>query len=334
MWRIYASHMRTRVCEVLGIEHPIVLGGMASATTPELVAAVSQAGGLGTQGATGQSAAQLAELVAAIRERTDRPFGLNLLLFRSDEASIAAVLAAKPAVFSTAWSWPEYDLRSAFDQAHAAGARVTHMVSTVHEARRAVEAGADVIIAQGTEGGGHVGVMGTMVLVRQVVRAVAPVPVLAAGGIADGAGLAGALMLGADGVLIGTRFLATDEAPLPRTWKEAICRSDGHDTLLTEVPDVINGQVWPGAFARVLRTPFIQEWLGREGEVRLHRTELGRRLRRAREEGDVANGALLVGQDAGLIDSIEPAGDIVRRMVAEAEEILSQRPAEVLPLRA
>jgi NAD(P)H-dependent flavin oxidoreductase YrpB (nitropropane dioxygenase family) len=149
-----------------------------------------------------------------------------------------------------------------------------HMVSTVHEARRAADAGADVIVAQGSEGGGHVGLIGAMVLVPQVVRAVAPLPVLAAGGIADGAGLAAALMLGAEGVLLGTRFLATPEAPLPDSYKQAICRSDGHDTLLTELPDVVNGQVWPGAFARVLRTGFIQEGLGREAEVRLRRPEL------------------------------------------------------------
>ena len=124
-----------------------------------------------------------------------------------------------------------------------------HMVSTVHEAGRAAESGADVLVAQGTEGGGHVGLMGTLVLVRQVVRAVAPIPVLAAGGIADGAGLAAALMLGAEGVLLGTPFLATPEAPLPDSYKQAICHSNGHDTLLTELPDVINAQVWPGAFA-------------------------------------------------------------------------------------
>jgi NAD(P)H-dependent flavin oxidoreductase YrpB (nitropropane dioxygenase family) len=208
------------------------------------------------------------------------------------------------------------------------------MVSTVHEAYRAAEAGADVVIAQGTEGGGHVGVMGTLVLVRQVVGAIAPVPVVAAGGIADGAGLAAALMLGADGVLLGTRFLATPEAPLPPQFKEAICRSDGHDTLLTELPDVIGGAVWPGAFARVLRTPIIQEWLGREGEVRMHRRELQQRLAQARETGDVANSSLLIGQDAGLIDSIEPAGDLVGRIVREAEEILRDRSAEVLPSAA
>src|SRR5258708_3894969 len=146
------------------------------------------------------------------------------------------------------------------------------MASTVHEARRAAEAGADVVVAQGTEGGGHVGEMGTFVLVPMVVRAVAPLPVLAAGGIADGAGLAAASMLGAEGVLLGTRFLATEKSPLPETYKQAICRSDGHDTLLTELPDVTSGVVWPGAFAPVLRNPFIQDWpptFRRHSELRL-----------------------------------------------------------------
>jgi NAD(P)H-dependent flavin oxidoreductase YrpB (nitropropane dioxygenase family) len=326
--------MRTRACELLGIEHPIILGGMGTGTSPELVTAVSNAGGLGVQGCAGRSANQIAQLAEAIRAGTDRPFGLNLLLFLADESAIAAVLAAKPEVFSTAWPWPDFDLATLYARAHQTGARVMHMVSTVQEARRAAEAGADLIVAQGTEGGGHVGLMGTLVLVPQVVRAVAPLPVIAAGGIADGAGLAAALMLGAEGVLLGTRFLATREAPLPDNYKQAICRSDGHDTLLTELPDVIAGQVWPGAFARVLRTPFVQEWLGREGEVRQHRAELLGRIQRARQTGDVANGSLLIGQDAGLIESVEPAAEIVRRMVHEAEEILSRRPAEALSVPA
>jgi len=173
--------------------------------------------------------------------------------------------------------------------------------------------------------------MGTLVLGRQVVRAVAPLPVLAAGGIADGAGLAAALMLGAEGVLLGTRFLATAEAPLPDSYKRAICDSDSHDTLLTELPDVINGQVWPGAFARVLRTQFVRDWLGREAEVRLHRAELEKRIAEARATGDVANGTLLVGQDAGLIDAVESAHEVVRRLVHEAEDILERRVSEVLP---
>jgi NAD(P)H-dependent flavin oxidoreductase YrpB (nitropropane dioxygenase family) len=138
-------------------------------------------------------------------------------------------------------------------------------------------------------------------------------------------------MLGAEGVLLGTRFLATPEAPLPQTYKQAICRSDGHDTLLTELPDVLAGQVWPGAFARVLRNRFVQEWLGREGEVRQRRAELLRRIQVAREQGDVDDGTLLIGQDAGLIETIESAAEVVRRVVAEAEQILSRRIAEVLP---
>jgi NAD(P)H-dependent flavin oxidoreductase YrpB (nitropropane dioxygenase family) len=326
--------MRTRVCDLFGIEHPVVLGGMGTGTSPQLVAAVSNGGGLGVQGCASRSPDQIAGLAAAIRATTKSPFGLNLLLFLADDAAIDAVVAASPPVFSTAWPWPEFELAALYARAHASGAQVMHMVSTVHEADRAAEAGADVIVAQGTEGGGHVGLIASMVLVPQVVRAVSPLPVLAAGGIADGAGLAAALMLGAEGVLLGTRFLATPEAPLPDAYKEAICRSDGHDTLLSELPDVINGQVWPGAFARVLRTPMIQEWLAREGEVRQRRAELQQRIQRAREQGDVANGSLLIGQDAGLIDSVEPAGQIVQRMVREAEEILSRRPAEVLAAAA
>src|SRR5262249_39358642 len=259
------------------------------------------------QGCAGRSSGEIADLARAIREGTEKPFGLNLLLFQALEEHVEAVLRARPPVVSTAWAWPETDLRSLFAKVHDTGARAVHMVSTVHEARRAAEAGADLIVAQGTEGGGHVGLMGTLVLVPQVVRAVAPIPVVAAGGVATGAGLAAALMLGAEGVLLGTRFLATPESPLPDAYKEAICRADGHDTLLTELPDVISGQVWPGAFARVLRTSFVQEWLGREGEVRLRRVELRERLARARATGDVANGSLLIGQDAGLIDRLEPA---------------------------
>lgn len=131
------------------------------------------------------------------------------------------------------------------------------MVSTVPEAVQEVEAGADLIVAQGTEGGGHVGVMGTLVLVRLVVRSVAPAPVLAVGGIADGAGLAAALVMGAEGVLLGARFLATPEAPLPDSFKQAIVDSDGHNTLLTEIPDIVSGRAWPGAYSQVARNRLI-----------------------------------------------------------------------------
>ena len=322
--------LTTRACTMLGIAHPIVLGGMGGATTPELVAAVSEAGGLGIHGATGFPREELARLADAIRERTARPFGLNLLLFRADDAAIDAVLDARPAVFSGAWAAADQDLGAIFARAHAAGATVMHMVATVHEARRAAAAGADLIVAQGTEGGGHVGVVGTLALVPQVVRAVAPLPVLAAGGIVDGAGLAAALMLGAEGVLMGTRFLATPEAGWPESFKAAIAASDGHDTVLTEIPDLISGAYWPGAYARALRNRLIETWAGREGELRARRPEIQAGVREAGARGDAAQGVVYAGQAAGLIDGIEPAGAIVARVAAEAEQLLRVRATAVL----
>ncbi len=316
--------MRTRAAELFSIEHPVVLGGMAAATGPELVAAVSNAGGLGLMGAARRTRAEIEAAAEAIRSRTAKPWGFNLLLFSADEEAVASVLAVRPPVFSTAWPWPEQDLKAIFSRAHASGARVLHMVSTVGEAFRAAEAGADAIVAQGTEGGGHVGLMGTMALVPQVVRAVAPLPVLAAGGIATGEGLAAARALGAEGVLLGTRFLATPEAPIAPAYKQAILESDGHDTLLTEIPDIANGRVWPGAYSRVARNRLIEEWSGREGELRAHRAEVGARMRGAFEAGDREHAALFLGQDAGLIDAIEPAGAIVERLVREAEAILGR----------
>ena len=228
-------------------------------------------------------------------------------------------------MLSTAWPRDDQNLREIFARAQERGAKVMHMVAALPDAVLAAEAGADVIVAQGTEGGGHVGEMGSSVLVRQVVRAVAPIPVLAAGGFADGAGLAAALALGADGVLMGTRFLATEEAPASESAKKAIVASDGHDTVLTTVPDTLAGKDWPGAWSRVTRTRFIEEWLGREPELQRRRDEVRARLVEARERGDSDYSTMWVGQSAGLVDSILPAGELVRALVAEAEEILGVR---------
>lgn len=322
--------LTTRACALLGIAHPVVLGGMAGPTIPELVAAVSEAGGLGILGGAGLAPGEIARLAGAIRARTARPFGLNLLLFQADDAAIGGVLDARPAVFSGAWAAPDQDLGAIVARAHAAGATVVYQAATVYEARRAAAAGADLIVAQGTEGGGHVGVVTTMALVPQVVRAVAPLPVLAAGGIVDGAGLAAALMLGAEGALLGTRFLATPEAGWPETFKAAVTASDGHDTVLTEIPDLINGMAWPGAYGRVLRNRLIETWAGREGELRARRPEIQAAMREARARGDAAQATVYAGQAAGLIDRIEPAGAIVARIVAEAEQLLRERAAAVL----
>jgi NAD(P)H-dependent flavin oxidoreductase YrpB (nitropropane dioxygenase family) len=195
----------------------------------------------------------------------------------------------------------------------------------VPEAVRAAKAGADIIIAQGSEGGGHVGWMGSMPLIPMVVDAVGPIPVLAAGGLADGRGLVAALALGAQGILLGTRFLASIESPLHPNFKQAIVDSDGHDTQLSEIPDIAAGLVWPGAMTRSRRNRFIERWAGREWALRQHRAEAIARLRAARQSGDVDEGPLSMGQDAGLIHDIPPAGDLVLRIAQEAEEILARK---------
>jgi NAD(P)H-dependent flavin oxidoreductase YrpB (nitropropane dioxygenase family) len=322
--------IRTPICDLLDIEHPIALGGMGSATSPALVAAVSRAGGLGALGCHYLTPQQIGERTAAIRQETNKPFGLNFLVFDMHEDAFAAALALRPAVMQFAWARPDQDLKTLFDRAHDAGSKITHMAGTVPEAERAAKAGADVIIAQGTEGGGHVGWMASMPLIPMVVDAVRPIPVLAAGGFADGRGLVAALSLGADGILLGTRFLATVESPLHPNFKQAIVDSDGHDTQLSEIPDIAAGQVWPGAMTRSRRNKFVERWAGREWALRQNRAEAIARLRAARDAGDVDEGPLSMGQDAGLIHDIPPAADLVRRIAQEADEILSRRLPKLL----
>ena len=200
-----------------------------------------------------------------------------------------------------------------------------YMAGEVPEAVRAAEAGADVIVAQGTEAGGHVGWMASLPLVPMMVKAVASLPVLSAGGIADGRGLAAALALGAEGVLLGTRFMATPEAPIHPNFKQAIIKSDGHDTVLTEIPDLANQRVWPGAMSRAQRNRFIERWSGREWALRQNASEVGKQLAAARAAGDVENASLSFGQDAGLIDSIKSVSQVVEDIVSEAAEIINGR---------
>jgi NAD(P)H-dependent flavin oxidoreductase YrpB (nitropropane dioxygenase family) len=329
--------IETAFTRMIGIDHPVVSAGMGAGNSDgELAGRVSEAGGLGVIGASFLDGDEVSHMIGRAREITSKPFGVNLLLF-SNEHLLDGVLAANPAVLSTAWPTVDQDLKAIFAKAHDRGIKVMHMVPTLNDAQKAAEAGADVIVAQGTEGGGHIGLMGTTVIVRQVVKAVSPLPVLAAGGIADGAGLAAALALGAQGVLLGTRFYATNECPAPDDWKQAIVASDGHDTVVTSVPDTMTGRDWPGAWSRVVRNRFIEEWLGREPEVRRRRKELWASIERAEAEGRLDYRINHVGQCAGLIDAIMPAGDVVRQIVAEAEAVLrTTLPAMVTtdPIRA
>jgi NAD(P)H-dependent flavin oxidoreductase YrpB (nitropropane dioxygenase family) len=167
--------------------------------------------------------------------------------------------------------------------------------------------------------------MASLPLLPMMVKAVAPLPVLCAGGIADGRGLAGALALGAEGVLLGTRFLATHESPLHANFKQSIVDSDGHDTVLTEIPDLASQRVWPGAMSRAKRNKFIERWSGREWAIRQNASEIAKLVAAARVGGDIDNASLSYGQDAGLIDSIKSVNDVVRDIVSEAEQILKHR---------
>ena len=317
--------IHTRICGLLGIVHPIVLGGMGTATTAPLVAAVSNAGGFGTLGTSAFNAATLDTEIANIRERTEKPFGINHLLFPIQEEMFLVTLRARPAVAAFAWARKDQDLREYFQRAHDVGSKVMYMAGEVPEALRAAEAGADVIVAQGTEAGGHVVWMASLPLVPMMVRALAPLPVLSAGGIADGRGLAAALALGADGVLLGTRFMATPEAPIHANFKQAIVKSDGHDTVLTEIPDIASQRVWPGAMSRAQRNQFIERWSGREWALRQNAREIGKQALAARLAGDVDNASLSFGQDAGLIDSIKSVKEVIQEIIKEAEEIIKGR---------
>ena len=294
------------------------MGG--GSTNGELVAAVSEAGGLGIFGASFLQPDDVAKMWRRARELTAKPLGINVLLHALDDR-LDELLAHEPGVFSTAWPRDDQDLATIFSKAHERGCRVMHMVPVVEDAVRAAEAGADVIVAQGNEGGGHIGEMASTVIVRQVVKAVAPVPVVAAGGFVDGAGLAAALALGADGVLLGTRFLATDEAPVEQAYKDAIVASDGGDTIVTTLSDSLSNRDWPGAWVRLRRTRFVEQWLGREPELRRRRARLWEEVG-AFQETNADDGLMWIGQSAGLIDEVKPAADVVRQIVAEAEEIL------------
>lgn len=322
--------IRTPICDLLKIEHPIALGGMGSGTSPELVSAVANAGGLGALGCHRLSPEQVKDRTETIRRQTNKPFGLNFLLFDTREDGFATGLALRPAVMQFAWAQPQQDLHAYFERSHELGCIVTYMAGTVPEAVRAAQAGADIIIAQGTEGGGHVGWMASLPLVPMVVDAVAPIPVLAAGGFADGRGLVAALALGADGILLGTRFLATVESPLHPNFKQAIVDSDGHDTQLSEIPDIAAGLVWPGAMTRSRRNRFVERWSGREWALRRDRVQALEKLNAARNAGNIEEGSLSMGQDAGLIHDIPPAAEIVTRIARQAEEILTQKIAPLM----
>ena len=317
--------LKTPVCDLLGIEVPIMQAAIWPATAPELVAAVSGAGGLGSIGAVFESAESIQTQMARVREITPRPFAVNHVVPLLDEAAFRATLEAKPAVVSFALGHPG----ELVERAHGAGAKVVHQVHTVGQARRAAELGVDVIIAQGSEAGGQgmaLGV-GAMALIPQVAEAVDPIPVLAAGGVADGRGLAAALVLGAQGANVGTRFLASEEATADEGWKRTILGAESEDAVRFEAWEGIFPPAGGGAYAtvpRVLRTPFVEEWSGRTREARMEAERLRDEVLSAIRGRTTHELLPFTGQTAGMVHEVSPAGEIVERMVAEAERAMAR----------
>ncbi len=315
--------LHTPLCDLLGIRLPIIQAGMGIGSGGELAAAVSNAGGLGSLGCWRRPPDDVARQLSLIRGRTSRPFAVNHLVPELNEAVFAMTLAAKPAVVSLALSDPG-DL---VKRAHDAGSVVVHQVTTVLQARKAVERGVDVIIAQGGEAGGYGGAVAALALIPQVVDAVGPVPVVAAGGIADGRGLAAALMLGAQGVNVGTRFLASEESPINLAWKQMIVNAVSEDAVKVEVLNDIMpmpGSYGYGTVLRALRTSFIDTWQGRRQEAKYEAERLRSDLQAAIQQGRLHEFFPAAGQSAGLIREILPAGEIVRRIAIEARLALER----------
>jgi nitronate monooxygenase/enoyl-[acyl-carrier protein] reductase II len=314
--------LRTPFCELFGIDVPVLQAAIWPATSPELVAAVSEAGALGSIAGIFGTADDLRAQIERVRELTDRPFVVNHVVPALDEDALQATLDARPAGISFALGDPG----SLVERAHAAGTKVIHQVHTVAQAVEASALGVDVVIAQGSEAGGQgmAGGVGAMALVPQVVDAVAPVPVLAAGGVADGRGLAAALALGAAGANVGTRFLASEEAAADESWKRRILEIESEDTVRFETWSAIMPPA-PGAYdvvPRVIRTDFVREWETRPGDAAAQAERLRGEIMGALREGRTHEVVAFTGQSAGSITDVKPAAAIVKDLAAEAERAL------------
>ena len=315
--------LRTKLCDLLDIEVPIGNAGMGGGHAPaRLAAAVAEAGGLGGLGGIDRAGPDhLRAEISKTRDLTARPFSVNLWCFVLDAAPQFLDVCMEEQVPSVTLSFgaPGDHARRAKD----AGLLVLHQVQTVAGARDAVAAGVDVIIAQGGEGGGHTGSVATMALVPQVVDLAGETPVIAAGGIADGRGVIAALALGAQGVIMGTRFVASEEAGSTGTHQQHIIGATADDTVFTDVFDIVDGMQWPrGISGRTIRTPFSDEWHGREDELRRARDAILAESTVPNEAPERAHSAY-AGQSAGLIHDVRPAGQILRDIVAEAEATLA-----------
>lgn len=326
--------LRTRFTEMFGLAHPVMSAPMALHSGGTLAGAVSEAGGLGSFGGVHPAKGPdwIRSEIATIRARTDRPFAVGFItpFLAFTEPLFEATLAEGPAAVAFSFADPGPWMA----RTKAAGARVMCQVQTFDAADVAVAAGADVLVAQGTEAGGHTGTMSLLPFLAAVVARHPDLPVLAAGGIGDGATLAAALTAGADGAWLGTAFLATPEAiEVHDAHKRLIVESDGGDTVFTRAYDIVSGLPWPAEIGeRVRHNRFTDEWSEREAELRARREELAPPAGSSPFEAppDPDSDAVLYGQSAAFVHDVRPAGDVVRSISEAAEAVLRARPGSLL----
>ena len=308
--------MKTKITELLGIEYPIFQGGMAWIAESTLAAAVSNAGGLGIIAGGSAPIDYLRDQIRRCKELTDKPFGVNIMLMSPNAEELAQLVidekvpvvttgAGNPGKYMAAWK--------------EAGVRVVPVIPSVALAVRMERAGADAVIAEGTESGGHIGENTTMCLVPQVVDAV-KIPVIAAGGIADGRGIAASFMLGAQGVQVGTRFLASEECQIHPTYKELVVKAKDTDSIVT-------GR-YTGHPCRNVKTKFTKKLASGEKDGSLTPDEFEQltlgSLRKAVQDGNLEEGSFLCGAIAGMINEVKPAKEIIEEMFAQADKLLGK----------
>jgi nitronate monooxygenase len=311
--------LSTPATALLGIEHPVIQAGMARRyTNAALVATVSAAGGLGVLGCLNRTADETNAEIGRIRAETDRPFGVNFVVEHLDRDAFRACLELNVPVFTFFRGDPARVVQSA----HAAGALVIYQVTTVKEAKAAIAAGSDMLVAQGSEAGGHVGPIALSALLPRVVEVAGGRPVLAAGGIVDGHSMAAVMGLGASGAWIGTRFLATIESPASPAHKNAIIEAKPGATLRSGIWDLIWGRPWPGVEVRAIQNAVTDRWIGREADIPARRDEINRALESAIRRDDASEMDLLAGEGSGRIGSVEPAALLVGELAADAERFM------------
>jgi len=309
----------TRLTELLKVQHPIMSAPMAAIADARLAVAVSNAGGFGILGGGYGDEAWLArELDAA----GDARIGVGFITWSmaKNPRLLDLALERKPAAIMLSFG----DVAPHSGKIKKAGALLICQVQTVKHAKAALANGADILIAQGAEAGGHGDARGTFALVPAVVDAARGVPVAAAGGVADGRGLAAAVMLGADGVLMGSRFYATLEAAIHHAAKERVVATSGDETIRSIMFDIVRRNVWPAPYGiRTLRNAFFETWRGRETELLQHQAAEAARYEKARDAGDFDTAAVIAGEAVDMIFDIPPAGEVVERVAKEASALLA-----------